>query len=402
MRSIEDRDIVVLGGARTPMGKFGGGLRDVSATELGIHAAKAALQRTGVPTSEVDHVVFGNVLQTSTDAPYLARAVGLGADLPIETPALTVNRLCGSGLEAILTGARMLERGEARFVLAGGAENMSQAPYVLRGARRGYRMGDQKLEDLLVASALTDSYNGLPMGITAENLAERYGVSREEQDRFSARSQELAHEASESGRLGEEIVPMELPGNGSGPQLVERDEHRRPDSTFERLTRLRPLFKEDGTVTAGNSSGIVDGAAAVVVTTGEEARKHGLEVLGRIVSWASVGVPPQIMGIGPAPAVRTALDRSGLNLGDMDVIEVNEAFAAQCIAVERELGIDRERLNPNGGAIALGHPLGMTGARLLLTALLELRRQEARYGLVSMCIGGGQGLACVIERVKAA
>ena len=391
---------VVVGGARTPMGRFGGSLKDTSATQLGIVAGKAALQRTGVPAERIDHVIFGNVLQTSSDAPYLARGVGLGVGAPVEASALTLNRLCGSGLEAVLSATRMVLLGEADFVLAGGTENMSQAPYVMRGGRWGLRAGDAVMEDMLFSSALTDTYNKLPMGITAENVAERYGVTREAQDEFALRSQRCAAAASEHGRFAEEIVPVPLPQEKGEPRALARDEHIRADVTREKLSSLRPAFKPDGTVTAGNASGIVDGAAAVVVASAARAEAEGLRPMARIVAWATAGVPPEIMGIGPVPATRAALERAGLSLEDMDVVEVNEAFASQCLAVERELELDRDRLNVNGGAIALGHPLGMTGARLLLTTLHELRRRGARYGLVTMCIGGGQGIAAIVEALE--
>ncbi len=389
-------DIVIVDGARTPFGAFGGGLRDISATDLGVIAAKVALERSGVDPAWIDHVVFGNVLQTSGDAIYLARHVGLKAGVPIERPALTLNRLCGSGLEAILTGARLILLGEADFVLAGGAENMSQAPHVIRGARWGLRLGEGKLEDYLWA-ALTDSYNNMPMAITAENLAERYNVTREEQDAFAYRSQMRAAEAWNSGHLAEEVVPVEGRDPKGRPVLVERDEHMRPDTTLEGLARLPSRFKKNGTVTAGNASGIVDGAAAVVVTSAEKAQERGLKPIGRIVSWGTAGVDPDYMGIGPAPATRIALEKAGMTLDQIDLIEVNEAFAAQCLAVVKELGIDQERLNVNGGAIAIGHPLAATGARLTLTVLYELRRRGKKYGLSTMCIGGGQGIAAIVE-----
>lgn len=389
-------DIVIVDGARTPFGVFGGGLRGVTATDLGVVAAKAALERSQVDPAWIDHVVFGNVLQTSSDAIYLARHVGLKAGVPIERPALTLNRLCGSGLEAILIGARLILLGEADFVLAGGAENMSQAPHVIRGARWGLRLGQGRLEDYLWV-ALTDSYNDMPMAITAENLAERYHVTREEQDAFAYRCQMRAADAWDSGRLMEEVVPVEGRDAKWRPLLVERDESLRPDTTPEGLARLKPRFRKDGTVTAGNASGIVDGAAAAVVTSAEKARERGLKPIGRVVSWGTAGVDPDYMGIGPAPATRIALERAGMTLDQIDLIEVNEAFAAQCLAVVKELEIDQERLNVNGGAIAIGHPLAATGARLTLTVLYELRRRGQKYGLSTMCIGGGQGIAAIVE-----
>ncbi len=390
------KDVVIIDGARTPFGAFGGSLKDISATDLAVVAARAAMERSKVDPAWIDHVVFGNVAQTSPDAAYLARHVGLKAGVPIQTPAVTVNRLCGSGLEAIVTGYRMILLGEAEFVLAGGTENMSMAPHATYGARWGLRLGDDKLVDVLWA-ALTDSYNQMPMAITAENLAEMYDISREEQDAFAYQSQMRAKEAWESGRLAEEVVPTEYRDRKGRTRVLERDEHPRPETTPESLAKLPPRFKQDGTVTAGNASGIVDGAAAVVVASAKAAEARGLEPIGRIVAWGTAGVNPDIMGIGPAPATRIALEKAGMTLDDLALYEVNEAFAAQCLAVAKELKLDMERLNVNGGAIAIGHPLGATGARLTLTMLYELRRRGERYGLVTMCIGGGQGIAAIVE-----
>ena len=390
------KDVVIIDGARTPFGAFGGSLKDISATDLAVVAARAAMERSKVDPAWIDHVVFGNVAQTSPDAAYLARHVGLKAGVPIQTPAVTVNRLCGSGLEAIVTGYRMILLGEAEFVLAGGTENMSMAPHATYGARWGLRLGDDKLVDVLWA-ALTDSYNQMPMAITAENLAEMYDISREEQDAFAYQSQMRAKAAWESGRLAEEVVPTEYRDRKGRTRVLERDEHPRPETTPESLAKLPPRFKQDGTVTAGNASGIVDGAAAVVVASAKAAEARGLEPIGRIVAWGTAGVNPDIMGIGPAPATRIALEKAGMTLDDLALYEVNEAFAAQCLAVAKELKLDMERLNVNGGAIAIGHPLGATGARLTLTMLYELRRRGERYGLVTMCIGGGQGIAAIVE-----
>jgi acetyl-CoA acetyltransferase family protein len=393
-------DVVILQGARTAFGRFGGGLRRVSATQLGVAAGKAALERARVPPEAIDHVVFGNVVQSSPDAVYLARHIGLGAGVRIECPALTVNRLCGSGLEAALVGARLIQGGEADFVLAGGTENMSQAPFVVRGAREGLPLGPGVLEDTLWA-ALTDAACGLGMAETAENLAAKYGIPREAQDEFAARSHALAARARSTGRFAEEIVPVDVRDRGR-TAVVAEDEHIRPDTTRARLAELQARFRESGTVTAGNSSGINDGAAAVVLAAAPAAARRGLVPLGRLRAWASVGVPPEIMGIGPAPASREALRRAELSLGDMAVVEVNEAFAAQYLAVEAELGLRRERVNPNGGAIALGHPIGASGARLLLTLLYELRHRRERFGLATLCIGGGQGIAAVVDAADAA
>ncbi|HET8999578.1 MAG TPA: acetyl-CoA C-acyltransferase [bacterium] len=389
-------DVVILEGARTAFGRFGGGLRSVTATQLGVAAANGALARSNVSSEAIDHVIFGNVIQSSSDAVYLARHVGLGVGVRVECPALTVNRLCGSGLEAVVSGARLIQGGEAEVVLAGGTENMSQAPFVVRGAREGLPLGPGVLEDRLWA-ALTDAGCGLGMAETAENLAEEYRITRDAQDEFAARSHVLAARARATGRFAEEIVPVQAPDGRRGSAAVAEDEHIRPETTVERLRQLPARFREPGTVTAGNSSGINDGAAAVVLATDRFAVRSGMKPLGRLLAWATVGVPPEIMGIGPAPASRDALARAELRLDAIDVVEVNEAFAAQYLAVEKELGLDRERVNPNGGAIALGHPIGASGARLLLTLLYELRRRRQRFGLATLCIGGGQGIAAIVE-----
>ncbi len=391
-------DVVVLEGARTAFGRFGGALRSITATQLGVVAAKGALDRAKVSPDRVDHVVFGNVVQSSADAVYLARHVGLGTGTRIDCPALTVNRLCGSGLEAALVGARLIQSGEADVVLAGGTENMSQAPFVVRGAREGLPLGPGVLEDTLWA-ALTDSACGLGMAETAENLAQRYEISRDAQDEFAARSHRLAARARAEGRFAEEIVPVEVAGARGGTAVVSEDEHIRAETTVDRLRQLPARFKGNGTVTAGNSSGINDGAAAVVLAGDGFAARAGLAPLGRVRGWATVGVPPEIMGIGPAPASREALARAELSIDQIDLVEVNEAFAAQYLAVEQDLGLNRERVNPNGGAIALGHPIGASGARLLLTLLYELRRRRLHLGLATLCIGGGQGIAAVVEAV---
>jgi acetyl-CoA acetyltransferase family protein len=389
-------DVVIVGGARTPMAEYVGAFKDVSALELGAHAARAALARSGFPAEAVDHVIMGNALQTSGDALYGARHVGLKAGVPVEVPALTVNRLCGSGLQAVISAAQLIRLGEARACLAGGMENMTQAPHVVRGARTGFRLGEGRLEDSLV-TALLDTHCGLAMAQTSDTLARRHGITREAMDAFALRSQQAATAAKARGVFAEEIVPVEV-ASGRKTVTVSEDDHLRPDSTLEGLAALRPAFGKDGFVTAGNASGIVDGAAALVVTSRAEARKRGLSPLARVVSWGIAGVPPEIMGIGPVPASQKAVQAAGLTLEDMDLVEVNEAFAGQYLAVEKELGLVREKTNVNGGAIALGHPLGATGTRLLLTLALELRRRKARHGLASACIGGGQGIAVVIER----
>jgi acetyl-CoA acetyltransferase family protein len=389
-------DVVIVGGARTPMAEYVGAFKDVSALELGAHAARAALERSGVQPGWIDQVVMGNALQTSGDAIYGARHVALKASIPIETPALTVNRLCGSGIQSVISAAQMIRLGESRLALAGGMENMSQAPHVIRGARAGLRLGEGALEDSLMV-ALLDTHCGLYMAQTSDKLARDNGISREEMDDYALRSQKAAASAADRGVFREEIVPVDV-ARGRKTVRVEVDDHPRPDTTAEGLAALKPSFGKDGFVTAGNASGIVDGAAALVIAGRDEAQRRGLKPLARIVAWGIAGVPPEIMGIGPVPASRKALEAAGLSLADIDLVEVNEAFAGQYLAVEKELGLDRERTNVNGGAIALGHPLGATGSRLLLTLALELKRRKARYGLATACIGGGQGIAMIIKR----
>ena len=389
--------VYILGGARTPMAEYTGKLKDVSALELGALAALAALERTGVAASGIDHVVFGNVLQTSADAVYGARHVGLKAGVPTEVPALTVNRLCGSGIQAAISGAQMIRLEEADVVLTGGMESMSQAPHVIRGLRNGLRLGQGALEDTLW-SALLDTHCGCTMAVTAENCAARYGVSRQEQDCYALRSQQLAARAWQEGRLADEVVPVEIKGR-KGTEIFDRDDHMRPDSTMEGLAKLPAAFSKNGCVTAGNASGIVDGGAALLLASERAVKTHGLQPLARLTAWATVGVEPTLMGMGPAPATRKVLQSAGLTLADIDLFEVNEAFAAQYLAVEKELGLERDRVNVNGGAIALGHPLGMTGTRLLLTLTLELRRRGLKRGIASACIGGGQGIAAIVETV---
>ncbi len=388
------KEVVIIQGARTPFGRFGGGLKDVSAIQLGVAALKAALERSQIDAAQVEQIIMGNVVQSGPDPIYLARHIGLFSGMPIEAPALTVNRLCGSGLESVVQAAQLIQLGEAEIVAAGGSENMSQIPYVMPDARWGYRMGHSQVIDLMTAS-LIDGCTGQGMAITAENLAEKYSISREEQDAFSVRSQQLAGQAQASGRLAQEIVPVEL--KDKKQTVIEHDEHLRPETTVEQLGKLKAAFKAGGSVTAGNASGINDGAAALIVTSAEKAAALGVKPLARIKSWASVGVPPEIMGFGPVPASRKALEKAGLNIDQIDVVEINEAFAAQYLAVEKALELDRSKVNLNGGAIALGHPLGASGARVLLSAMYELHNRQLRYGLVSLCIGGGQGIAMVIE-----
>jgi len=389
------KQVFILGGARTPMTTHVGALKDFSAIELGAIASKAALDRTGTKPEWVDHVVFGNVQQSSVDAHYGARHVGLKAGLPIEVPALTVNRLCGSGIQAVINGAQHIQLDEAGFVLAGGMESMSQVPHVIRGARSGFKLGQGKLEDWLW-EGLNDPYAGCSMAITAENCAVKYGITREDADAYALRSQQLAHQAWTSGAMKEEVTPVEIKSK-KGVTLVERDDHMRPETTMENLAKLPTVFKKDGVVTAGNASGIVDGAAALVIAGEDAVKAKGAEPLGKIRSWATVGVEPTLMGMGPAPAIRKALERAKLSLNDLALIEINEAFAAQYLACEKELGLNRDKVNVNGGAIAIGHPLGASGARLVLTLLLELRRRGKKYGVASACIGGGQGIAMIVE-----
>jgi acetyl-CoA acetyltransferase family protein len=391
-------DVVIVAGARTPMARYTGAFSDVSAIDLGALASKEVIKRSGVDAADFDHAIFGNVMQTSADALYGARHVGLKAGLKIETPAVTVNRLCGSGIEAISQAAQRLLLGEAAMVLAGGMENMTQAPFVIRGARNGLRLGGGALEDSLMAG-LTDSFCGLPMAMTAEKLAEQQGITRKDADAYALRSQQAADAAYKAGRIREELVSVEVK-QGKKVITVNEDDHRRPETTMETLEKLPPSFKKDGIVTAGNASGIVDGAAAVVVTREKIAKDRGLKPIGRIVSWATAGVDPSIMGIGPVPSSQRALKLAGLTLEQMDRVEVNEAFAAQYLAVEKVLGLNRDKTNVNGGAIALGHPLASTGTRLVITLLNELRRNHLRYGLATACIGGGQGIAMIVESLN--
>ncbi len=388
-------DIVLCAGVRTAFGAFGGSLKDLSANDLGVVVAKAAVERAGFAPDEVDHVIFGNALQTSPDAIYCARHIALKAGLPESTPAVTVNRLCGSGFESIIQATRQILTGESQVVLAGGTENMSQAPHTIRGARWGIPLGKSKMGDYLWES-LYDPYAGYSMAETAENLAEKYQLTREEVDDFALASQQRTKEAREAGRFDDEIVGVEIQRKKEHV-VFDADEHPRPDTTAEILAKLPPYFKKDGLVTAGNASGIVDGAAAVIVTTADRAGKAGAPVLGRILGWGIAGCDPKIMGIGPAPSTRAALDDVGLSLDDMELYEVNEAFAPQTVAVMKELGLDHEKLNVNGGAVAIGHPLAATGTRCTITLLYEMNRRGAKKGFASACIGGGQGATVVVE-----
>lgn len=401
-----NESVVILGGARTAMaeweggkrgdGKPGGLFRKTSALDLGAAATRGAFQKCGIAPEQIDHVVMGNALQTSGDALYGARHVALRAGCPISTPALTVNRLCGSGIEALVSASYLLLNGDAKMVAAGGMENLSQAPHVVRGLRSGHKMGDTVLEDMLLVSLLDTTCN-LLMAQTSDKLARRYQVSREEQDQFALLSQQRAARALEQGFFAEEIVPVEVPAGRGQSLIVDQDDHLKPDTTLDGLARLQPAFSRDGFVTPGNASGIVDGAASLILTTASNAQAAGKRAIATVRGWASVGVEPSEMGIGPAPAIRRVLERTGIDLKSVDRFEINEAFAGQYLAVEKDLGLDRTKVNVNGGAIALGHPLGATGARLVLTLAHELRRSGGRYGIASACIGGGQGIAILIE-----
>lgn len=394
------KDIVILDGARTPLSHYAGSLKDVHPTDMSVHVAKEAMRRSGVEPDWIDHVVWGNASQSSGDAQYLARHIALKAGCPISVPALNLGRICGSGLEAIVTAGRMLiVDDEYQFILAGGVEAMDQMPFVIRNARDGLRYGEGVIEHWVDLNFI-DSYNGLRMALTAENLVEMYKIPREEQDEFAYRSHMLAKAARDSGRLAKEIIPIEVPAGRRGEtKIFEQDERIRDDTTVEKLSKLRPAFKKDGTVTAGNACPITDGAGSVVVTTMEKAKERGLKPLARLVSYGAMGCDPDIMGIGPVPATRQALQRAGIELKDIDIIELNEAFAAQYLACERELKNNREITNVNGGALALGHPTACTGVRISLTAMYELRERNKRYALATMCIGGGQGMAGIFENL---
>ena len=390
-------ELVFLAAKRTPFGTYGGALKDVSATDLAVHAAKAALKQSGVKPEDVDNVVFGNVMQTSADAIYVARHVGLRAGLPQSVPALTVNRLCGSGFQAVVDAALEMLAGHSECALVGGTESMSQAPHVGRGLRFGVTLGKSpSLADSLW-EALTDSYTGLPMAMTAENLATKYNISQKEVDEYAVTSQKRFAAAQEAGRLSDEIAPMELPGRKGATVQFGKDEHNRPETTVEDLAKLPKVFKKDGVIHAGAASGICDGAGALVLATKAFADKRGLKPLGRLLGWGISGCDPSIMGIGPAPAIRRAFERHETSLKDFDLVEVNEAFAPQYLAVEKELGLKRESTNVDGGAIAVGHPLAASGARITAHLLYELRRRGAKRGIGSACIGGGQGIALLLE-----
>jgi acetyl-CoA acyltransferase 2 len=394
----DNTSVVFLSAVRTPFGTFGGKLKDVSPIDLAVHASKAALERARISAEDVDQTIFGNVLYTTRDSIYFARHVSLKSGCRQETSALTLNRLCGSGFQSVVSGAQEIMLGDAKVCLVGGAESMSQAPHVTRGLRWGTALGKAPVMEDVLWEGLTDTYVGLGMAETAENLAERYKLDRGCVDEFALRSQQLSRAGWESGAFEDEIVAVPIPNSKTGkPDELARDEHMRPDTTAEKLAALKPVFRKGGLVTAGNASGIGDGAGAMVIASEVFAREHSLKPLGRLVSWGVAGVDPAVMGIGPVPASRAALAKAGLTMDDMDLIEVNEAFAAQTCAVERELALPREKLNVNGGAIALSHPLAASGARITAHLLHSLRAQGKRYGLGTACIGGGQGIALVLE-----
>lgn len=390
------QETVILSGARTAFGAFGGGLASQTATDLAVAATAGALERGKVDPAAVDYVVVGNVLQTSKDAIYMGRHIALRTKMRMDTPALIINQLCGSGVQAVCQADGLLKTGQANLVVAAGSEALSMTPYISWGTRWGGRMGHMELWDGI---DIRDTICNNSMGETAENLQDKYKIGRQEQDEFALRSQLLAKAAQDAGKLAEEIVAVEVKDRKGKLQKIEKDEHMRPETTLEGLAKLKAAFKKDGTVTPGNACGIVDGGAALVVTTMKQAEKMGQAPLSRVVSYAVAGVPPEIMGIGPISAVPLALQRAGLNLNQIDLIEINEAFAVQYLACEKELKLDREKVNVNGGAIAIGHPFGATGGRLLLSISQELQRRKARYGLVSLCIGGGMGIAMIVERI---
>lgn len=391
------KEVVIVSAVRTALGSFGGSLKDIPAADLGALVIKEAVKRAGIDAKEVDEVLFGNVIQAGLGQ-NLARQAAVKAGLPVEAPAITINMVCGSGLRTVSMAAQMIKLGDADVIVAGGAENMSQAPYVLRGARWGQRMGDGKIVDTMLNDGLTDAFSGVHMGITAENIAEQWGITREEQDAFAAKSQNKAENAIKSGRFKDEIVPVEIPQRKGEPKIFDTDEFPRFGTTPESLGKLKPAFKKEGTVTAGNASGINDGAAALVIMSADKAEELGLKPLAKIVSYGSKGLDPQIMGYGPFYATKAALDKVNMSVEELDLIESNEAFAAQSLAVAKDLNFPMDKVNVNGGAIALGHPVGASGARILVTLLHEMQKRDAKKGLATLCIGGGMGTAIVVER----
>jgi acetyl-CoA C-acetyltransferase len=391
------REVVIAGATRTPIGKFGGALAEASAVELGAAAVREALKRAGVPAESVNEVIMGHVLQAGAGL-NPARQVALMSGMPVAVPAYTVNKVCASGMKAVALGALSIAAGESEIVVAGGMENMSAAPFLLPRARWGYRLGDGALLDCVLRDALTDPTERCHMGITAENLAREFNVTRREQDEFAVESQRKAGDAIKAGKFEAEIVPVEIPARKGPPVSVRADEGPRPDTTVETLSRLKPAFKEDGTVTAGNASGINDGAAAIVLVSAEEAQRRGIRPMARIVAWASSALEPARMGLGPVAATRAALGKAGLKLEQIEVVELNEAFAAQSLAVIKELGLDGRKVNVNGGAIALGHPVGASGARILVSLLHIMEDRDLHLGLGTLCVGGGQGMAVILAR----
>lgn len=391
------RKAVIVSAARTPIGSFGGAFASLSAVDLGVIAAKEAIKRAGIEPSMVEEVYFGNVLGAGLGQ-NIARQISLGAGVPIEIPALTINMVCGSGLRAVSMAAQFVESGQCDIILCGGTESMTNAPYLLPKARWGHRMGDGSAVDYMVHDGLWDIYNDYHMGITAENVAEQYGITREEQDEFAARSQMRAEEAQKAGKFADEIVPVTIPQKKGDPVVIDTDEYPRHGSTVEKMAKLKPAFKKDGTVTAGNASGINDGAAALIVMSKEKADELGLKYLCEIAAYASAGVDPKVMGLGPVPATKKALAKAGWTIDDLDLVEANEAFAAQSLAVVRDLGLKPEITNVNGGAIALGHPIGASGARILVTLIYEMQKRDAKKGLATLCIGGGMGTSMLVER----
>lgn len=391
------REVVIVGAARTPIGSFGGSLSKLSAIDIGVIAAKEAMKRAGIEPDMVDEVLVGNILSAGLGQ-NPARQVAIHAGIPDTTPAMTINKLCGSGLRTVSMATQFIKLGDADVILAGGTESMSNAPYLLTRARWGYKMGDAKVVDSLITDALSDAFHNIHMGITAENIAEQWKLSREEQDKFSHESQVKATKAISEGRFKDEIVPVEIFQKKGEPIIVDTDEYPKADTTVEKLGRLKPAFKQDGTVTAGNASGINDGAAMLVLMAKEKAEELGIKPLATIKSYASAALDPKIMGYGPVPATRKALERAGLTVDDIDLVEANEAFAAQSLSVVRDLRFNPEKVNVNGGAIALGHPVGASGARILVTLIYEMMKRDAKTGLATLCIGGGQGTAVIIER----
>lgn len=392
------REVYILSACRTAIGSYGGAFKDVPAVKLGAEVIKEAVKRAGISPEQIDEVIMGNVLQAGLGQ-NPARQSAVNAGLPIDIPAMTINKVCGSGLRAVSLATQMIALGDADCIVAGGMESMSQAPYVLRTNRWGARMGNSEMVDEMVYDGLTDVFNQYHMGITAENVAEQYGITREEQDQFSCNSQVKAGKAIAEGRFKDEILPIVIPQRKGDPKVVDTDEFPRPDTTVEKLAKLRPAFKKDGTVTAGNASGINDGGAALIVASGDFVKKHGLKPMVKVLSYGSAGVDPSVMGLGPIKSSRKALDRAGLKVEDLGLIEANEAFAAQSIAVARELNLPMDKVNVNGGAVALGHPIGASGARILVSLIYEMIKRQERYGLATLCIGGGMGTAVVVERV---